>query len=108
MNSTSTDWIIKEIRIRGWSYRELGRRSGLSHTYIANTLTGKRNITFDFCAAIAKALKIPAIEAFYKTGLLTNSKSNQDEGLLLSYYRDLNDNNKKQLLVIAEALQKDQ
>lgn len=70
MDDNLIPWIIEELERRGWSMRELARRSGLSQTHVSNVLNGVRNITFDFCAAIARPLGRHPVELFELAGLL--------------------------------------
>lgn len=42
----------------------------MSHTNVYMTLTGKQNVTFDFCAAVATALGEPALKLFQLAGLM--------------------------------------
>jgi transcriptional regulator with XRE-family HTH domain len=79
-------WINKELEKRDWSHRKLAREAGVSHTHISNVLSGERNVTFDFCASIAKALgKLPE-DLFRMAGLLPPLPEPEDE--LLSQVTD--------------------
>lgn len=51
-------------RIAGQSYRALGAASGLSHTHVRRLLTGRRPVTEQAAAAIARALGVPLEVAF--------------------------------------------
>lgn len=69
MNKLST-WLISELKHRGWSQRELGRRAETSHTTISEVISGQRAPTYDFCAAIATPLERSPIEMFQLAGLI--------------------------------------
>ena len=56
MGSKLVDWLSKELDQRGWSYRELARRSGLSNSTISNVMTGQRSATDAFCKKVGRAL----------------------------------------------------
>lgn len=62
-------WLNKEIESRGWSQRELARRSGISHTTISQVIAEVRQPTWDFCASIARALGEPIDNVFVLAGL---------------------------------------
>jgi DNA-binding XRE family transcriptional regulator len=62
-------WLINQIDDLGWTQRELARRAGLSHTTINQVISEQRTPTWDFCASVAKALRIPEDEVFRLAGL---------------------------------------
>lgn len=53
-----SDYLARELQTRGWSMRELSRRSGMSHAQISNVINGDSNAGYEFCLAIAKALDV--------------------------------------------------
>jgi transcriptional regulator with XRE-family HTH domain len=70
VNDKLAEWIVTQADDRGWSYRELARRSGVSHTTISQVISGQRIPTFDFCADVARALGESPVELFRLAGLL--------------------------------------
>jgi transcriptional regulator with XRE-family HTH domain len=70
MENKLIPWLTKELNDRGWSMRRLAQKAGLSHTQLSNVISGQRNITFDFCAAIAGPLGKQPEELFRLAGLL--------------------------------------
>ena len=64
------NWINKELLQRGWSIRELDRRSGISHATISRVLTGQRNPGVDFCKGMAKAFKTSPVVVLAKAGII--------------------------------------
>ena len=64
------DWLAEELKARGWSMRELARRSEISHTLVADVMGG-RWPSWDFCAAIARPLGMSPVEIFLIDGRLT-------------------------------------
>ena len=56
-------WINKEVKKRGWTNAELARRAGISNASISNTMNGHNVVTWDFCAAIARALCFDTLKA---------------------------------------------
>lgn len=88
------DWMLEELRDRKMSHRELARRAGISHSSISNILSGYREPTWDFCAAISKPLDKQPIEVFRIAGLLPPSSGkvdelSEDEAELIKLYRQL-------------------
>lgn len=73
-------WLTEEIESRGWSLRELGRRSDLSHSTISNILSGVQNPGLEFCLGIAKAFRIPAEMVMHRAGLLPPYPDKEDVG----------------------------
>jgi transcriptional regulator with XRE-family HTH domain len=70
MTNNLVDWLAEELQVRGWSYRELARRAGVSHTTVSNVLAGRQAPTWDFCAAVAEAVGMAPPAAFVMAGLL--------------------------------------
>ena len=52
-------WLASEIKHRGWSMSELGRRAGYSQSQISNVVNGVANPSADFVIAVADALEQP-------------------------------------------------
>lgn len=63
-------WVKKELETRKWSIRELGRRAGVSHAYIADVLRGDKEVTWYFCVVVANAFNEPVWNFFVMAGLL--------------------------------------
>lgn len=74
-----TQWLEEEIETRGWTLRELGRRSGLTHVAISNVLNGVRNPGVEFCLKIARALQTPPELVFRCAGLLPDVEGVEEE-----------------------------
>ena len=70
MNTDFVDWLIQEVAKRGWSYRELSRRAGLSPSAVSKVASGERNAGFDFCMSIAGPLASTPEEVLRLAGLL--------------------------------------
>ena len=49
MDGEFVDWLIRQVEARGWSYRELSRRAGLSPSAVSKVVSRERNPGFDFC-----------------------------------------------------------
>jgi len=65
-----TQWLSEEVDRRGWSYREIARRGGLSSGAISNVMTGNASPGWDLCLGLARALDVAPEEVFRKAGLL--------------------------------------
>ena len=65
-----TQWLIEEVNKRGWSFRELGRRAGLSSGAISKIITGVSLPRWEFCRKVALAFNVPAEKVFRLAGLL--------------------------------------
>ena len=68
-----TGWINKEIKERGWSLRELARRSNLSSTAVINVMNQHRSPGANFCKGIARALRVSPEEVMRHAGILPPS-----------------------------------
>lgn len=68
--SNLSDLLVKELQKRGWSQRELSRRSGISPTQISHVISEQANPGSDFCLAIARALRYSPEEIMRLAGLL--------------------------------------
>jgi len=67
---TLVNWIVEKNDARNWSQRRLASEAGLSHTQVSNVINGSRAVTFDFCAAVAKAFGEPPEKVLRIAGLL--------------------------------------
>lgn len=82
--------------------RELARRAQLSHAHVSFVLNSQREVTFDFCAAIARAFDLPAIEVFRKAELLPPRSTTAEA--VAEIVSQLEDANQAIILHIARAL----
>jgi len=62
-------WLAEQLYERGWSMRELARRSGFSRDTVSKVINGWRSPSRDFCAAVARALGVSASEVLWRAGL---------------------------------------
>ncbi|GIK39538.1 MAG: hypothetical protein BroJett011_33710 [Chloroflexota bacterium] len=56
MSDKLAAWVAREVKQRGWSYRELARQAGISQSLVSKTLSGNMPPSADFCIKIAQAL----------------------------------------------------
>ena len=70
---TFGNWMQSQINDRGWTQRELSRRSGVSQAQISNFINGSRKPTADACQRLAQALEHPLDTVLREAGILTSS-----------------------------------
>jgi transcriptional regulator with XRE-family HTH domain len=63
-------WLKAEVAGRGWSLRELGRRSGLSGAAVSAVAQGSQKPGLRFCVRVAGALHLPPEDVLRRAGLL--------------------------------------
>ncbi len=73
--ANAAEVVQRNLDSRGWSLRELSRRSGVSPMLLSDFLTGKSALTLTTAVQISKALEISIDE------LCTISPSNCPDGL---------------------------
>ncbi len=70
MDDNFPKWLSTELEKRTWSMRELGRRAQISHSWVADVVSGAKPASWEFCAAIAKPLRLSPIQLFVIAGLI--------------------------------------
>ena len=101
MTSKLDQWLIQEIKDRGWSIRELARRAELSHGTINSVLAGRSKPGIDFCLGIAKALRINPIRVFQIAEILPPAPEETPTSRELLYmFMQLDDENQKRIMSI--------
>lgn len=65
-------WLQSQMDDKGWSQKELARRSGISQPLISLIISGNRQPSWDACAALASALGTSPVEVFVMAELLPN------------------------------------
>jgi len=87
------NWLLAELGKRGWTRRELARRADISESTVYMILGGQREVSFDFCSNIAKALDLPPDAVMRRAGLLPPLPSmpsvEEKERNLLTWFRRL-------------------
>jgi transcriptional regulator with XRE-family HTH domain len=63
-------WLRNEVARRGWSLRELGRRSGLSGGAVSAVAQGSQKPGLRFCVQVAAAFSLPPEDVLRRAGLL--------------------------------------
>lgn len=72
MTNLLNEWLEAELKNRGWSLRELARRSDVAVTYISNILNGRQEPGAKFFQGVSRALGIStrALERLNEDGVL--------------------------------------
>lgn len=70
MNIDFTEWLTKELTVKGWDQAELSRRSGITTAHISRIMTGQRHPGTEALSGIAHALRLPPEDLFRRAGLL--------------------------------------
>lgn len=79
MSDRLINFLINTLNNKGWSQRELARRSGLSQTTISEVIQGKRKPSYGFCVVVARALEEKQDDIFRLAGLIPPGNTKEDE-----------------------------
>ena len=71
MRENFAKWLTEELNHHNLSIRELGRRSNISHSWIAKVAKGQEP-DWNFCAAIGPSLGFSPVEMLLIAGKLTS------------------------------------
>ena len=105
MENEFVKWLLDEMETKGISQAELARRSNITQGTISRIVSGERNIGFDVCVAISKALKIAPENVLRAAGLLPPVAANVSETEnLLFLFDQMTNSKKKDLLNYAQFL----
>ena len=101
-NVDFAEWLIEQTESRGWSYRELGRRAGLSSGAVSKVVTGAALPGSDFCLGVARAFNMSPVDVFRRAGILPPAPKDDPHLLnLLHLAARLPDDDLVRLLAIA-------
>jgi len=105
MENKLPTWLVNQLKEKGWTHRELGRRAGVSGAAVSRVISGDQNPGWDFCAAMAKVFGEKPEKMFRLAGLLpgpsdSTKEEPSQEDMLRELYDTLlrkqdNDNRKK-------------
>lgn len=102
------NFIKAELEIKGLSQREAARKAGISHAYLSAILRGDRDISCNFCFAMAKALNEPVWKILQLSGLIDNVPKNLVESeevkSLVRKYNELSKENKDHLITTIDVM----
>ena len=105
MNNELSTYLNEELQKRGWSIRELARRSGVSHTAVSYVMSGQREAGLRFCNGVARALDVPPEIILRLAGRIpqrATRKQLTDE--ILFYFDRMDEIEQLRLITIAFAL----
>jgi len=72
------EWIVGQMNAQNMSMRELGRQTGMQHSYISRILGGKQEAALDFYVKIARVFDaVP--EMLQVAGVLASDKDIGDD-----------------------------
>lgn len=96
-------WLSKQLEKRGWSQRKLARQSGVSQTFISQTLSGDVKPSVNFCYKIAQALDESPEKVLRLAGILPANQP-EDDTLqeLIELARSLPPEDREELLKYAK------
>jgi len=102
-----SDWLSERMDRKGWNYKELARRSGMSPAAVSQVMTGRQRPGVEFCLGVSDAFKEPPTKVFRLAGLLPSSPD-ADEVLedIVFYYAMMSAKSKAQLRQYARTLAK--
>ena len=89
MGNTFSEWLVKQIEIRGWSQSELARRANTTSTTVSRIIHHERLPGIEFCRGVARAFGMAEIEVLRVAGLADAlpSVDEQGENLLAEFYQ---------------------
>ena len=107
MADVLTTWLNEQIKLNGWSMRELARRAKIDPSTVSKILSGEENPGPKFYQGIARAFSLPleSIERLDREGinpLTAISDSFTDD--LIAISQNLPEQAKKELLLFAHYL----
>lgn len=97
----------EEIKKRDWSYSELARRMGVVPSNVSMVLNGHLKPTWDFCAAVSRAINLPPEEIFRRAGLLPSlpgQKTDTHIQELLEMAKGLSEDDRRMVLEIVRVV----
>jgi len=105
MEKDLIEWLNEQVKGAG-SIRALARRSEVSHTTIADVLSGARLPTFEFCHEMARVARVDPVWLFRLSGLLPQitKEISDDEEELIHLTRHLARHDRRNLIIYAKAL----
>lgn len=101
------DWLGAQLDRRGWTYKELARRSEMSQSAVSMVMTRRQRAGVEFCLGVSDALQEPPTKVFRLAGLLPGSPD-ADEVLedIVYCYSMMSSKSKAQLRQYARKLAK--
>lgn len=102
MTNNLAGYIERELSMRGWSVRELARRSELSAGGISDVMNDRANPGVEFCKGISRALGVAPEYVFRLAGILPRrDKDAELTDEILHYFDQLEHTDKLRLITVA-------
>lgn len=101
------DWLKDQIEKQDFTFDELSDKSGLSKSSISFVLSGKRNVTRNFCVKIANGLGFDPVYVLFKAGLIDAPNLNEKTRELIEAVKILPDDKIKTVLRFAKFLKEE-
>jgi transcriptional regulator with XRE-family HTH domain len=98
------DWLNQELNKRGWTYSELARRAGISHSTVSTVISRASKPGPEFCLGIARALGLPPEDVFRKAELLPPLRDDKLTREIISLFPLLKKEDMEALVRFARAM----
>jgi transcriptional regulator with XRE-family HTH domain len=69
-HTTLSSWLANALKERHLSMRQLAREAHISHTTVAQVISGERTPTWEFCFSVSRILGADPVSLFRMAGLL--------------------------------------
>lgn len=105
--TTLSEYLVEQLRMRGWSARELSRQSGVSLTSVLRALGRDESNppSWEILAKIARSLRVSPTNLFVLAGLLPREpRQTTEERALVTVYRQLPVEHQRTLAYFADYL----
>jgi transcriptional regulator with XRE-family HTH domain len=90
MQTEFINWLIEEMKKRGWNNSELARRAGVVPSTVSMVLSEQQRPGLEFCTGVAQALNMPPDKILRLAGLLPPlPPSVEEEQELISIFRSV-------------------
>jgi len=104
-NNDFTQWLLRELETRGWSMRELSRRSQIPPSTLSAILSGQMQVTPETIGKLAPALNMPLERLYRLAGFLPAPLADENERhALLDYFQCLSSDERRSVITLARAL----
>lgn len=97
------DWFKSIMDERGLIPAKLAKLTGLSESQISRIKSGEQGISIDTAVLLARGLGVTPVEVFYRSAGIEPIDKDPEFIKLAGYYDRLDENRRKDLLVMAEA-----
>lgn len=96
--TNGTDWLKELIKQKGFSIRQLAKKTDFTHSAIVYFLNGKTETSLRIVLQLAKALEVSPLEIMARLGMLQDELDNR----LVMAFCELNQSDKEKVIEFAE------